>query len=303
MDTVLITGGAGFIGSHLAERLVGKNEVVVLDSFQSGSRKNLQHITEGVRIVRGDIRDRVGMDEVVGESDTVFHLAANASVPSSVQNPRYDFETNALGTLNVLEAVRKSDVEHVIYASSAAVYGEPEYLPIDEKHRTQPVSPYGVSKLAGEHIGRVYKEVYGINFSAVRIFNTYGPRQPRYVMYDLLRKLKQDSSQLEVLGTGEQLRDYCYVTDTVDALIRVALKGEGVYNVSGGVPASVQEVAEIIVSRVSPEARIVYTGASWKGDVQALTADIGKIRTLGFEPRISLDVGIQELITWFEGQS
>ncbi|MGC1120994.1 MAG: GDP-mannose 4,6-dehydratase [Candidatus Methanofastidiosia archaeon] len=302
MDNVLITGGAGFIGSHLSERLAGRNDVVVLDNFQAGSRKNLQHIMEGVKIVQGDIRDCATVDEIAAESNIIFHLAANASVPSSVQDPRYDFETNALGTLNVLEAARKFDVQTVVYASSAAVYGEPEYLPIDEKHRTNPVSPYGVSKLAGEYMGTVYKKVYGLNFSAVRIFNTFGPRQPRYVMYDLLEKLKHDSSKLEVLGTGEQLRDYCYVTDMVDALIRVARKGNGVYNAAGGVPTSVREVAELIVSKISPDTRIIYTGTSWKGDIQTLTADVEKIRMLGFEPKVSLDEGIQKLITWFESQ-
>ncbi|MBU6997426.1 MAG: GDP-mannose 4,6-dehydratase [Theionarchaea archaeon] len=296
---VTVTGGAGFIGSHLVERLAGDTDIVVLDNFQSGSRRNVQHVTGNIKVVQGDVRNRETVTGAVEGSHTVFHLAANASVPFSIQNPRYDFETNAFGTLNVLEAARKWDVENVVYASSAAVYGESEYLPIDENHPTHPVSPYGVSKLAGEHIGTVYGEVYGLNFSAVRIFNTYGPRQPRYVMYDLLRKLEQDSSQLEVLGTGNQVRDYCYVTDMVDALMLVAEKGHGVYNVGGGVPTSVREVAEFIVSRVAPDTRIVYTGTSWKGDIQVLIANIEKIKALGFNPKVSLHEGIQELITWF----
>jgi UDP-glucose 4-epimerase len=299
MNNILITGGAGFIGSHLAEKLARKNNVVILDNFQAGSRENLQHVIERVKIVQGDIRDSATVNDTAAESNIIFHLAANASVPSSVQDPRYDFETNALGTLNVLEAARKYDVKNVVYASSAAVYGEPEYLPMDENHPTRPISPYGVSKLAGEHMGTVYKEVYGLNFSAVRIFNTYGPRQPRYVMYDLLKKLKLNPSELEVLGTGGQVRDYCYVSDMVDALMLVAQKGEGIYNVAGGIPTSVREVAEFLVSKISPHTRIVYTGTSWKGDVQVLTADIQKIRTLGFDPKVSLHEGIQELITWF----
>jgi UDP-glucose 4-epimerase len=299
MNKIVVTGGAGFIGSHLVERLAGTADVVILDNFQSGSRRNLQHVTGEVKVAQGDIRDWETVKEVVKGSSSIFHLAANASVPFSVQDPRCDFETNALGTLNILEAARKYNVENVIYASSAAVYGEPEYFPMDENHPTRPISPYGVSKLAGEHMGTVYKEVYGLNFSAVRIFNTYGPRQPRYVMYDLLKKLKLNSSELEVLGTGEQVRDYCYVSDMVDALMLVAQKGEGIYNVAGGIPTSVREVAEFLVSKISPHTRIVYTGTSWKGDIQVLTADIQKIRTLGFNPNVSLHEGIQELITWF----
>jgi UDP-glucose 4-epimerase len=299
MNRIVVTGGAGFIGSHLVERLAGTADVVVLDNFQSGSRKNLRHVTGKVKVTQGDIRDWEIVEGVVKGSSSIFHLAANASVPFSVQDPRYDFETNALGTLNVLEAARKFDVQTVVYASSAAVYGEPEYLPMDENHSTRPISPYGVSKLAGEHMGTVYKEVYGLNFSAVRIFNTYGPRQPRYVMYDLLKKLKLNSSELEVLGTGEQVRDYCYVSDMVDALMLVAQKGKGTYNVAGGIPTSVREVAEFLVSQISPDKKIVYTGTSWKGDIQVLTADIQKIRTLGFNPKVSLHEGIQRLITWF----
>jgi UDP-glucose 4-epimerase len=298
MNRIVVTGGAGFIGSHLVERLAGTTDIVVLDNFQSGSRKNLQHVTGEMKAAHGDIRDWETVKEVVKGSSSIFHLAANASVPFSVQDPRYDFETNALGTFNVLEAARKFDVQTVVYASSAAVYGEPEYLPMDEHHPTHPISPYGASKLAGEQMGTVYKEVYGLNFSAVRIFNTYGPRQPRYVMYDLLKKLKRNSSQLEVLGTGDQVRDYCYVSDMVDALMLVAQKGEGTYNVAGGIPTSVREVAEFLVSKISPHARIVYTGISWKGDIQVLTADIQKIRTLGFNPKVPLHRGIQELITW-----
>ena len=301
IDKALVTGGAGFIGSHLVERLAADGiDVTVLDNFQAGTRKNLQEVGATIQVIEGDTRDQHVLNKAVTDIDVVYHLAANASVPYSVDNPRYDFETNAGGTFNVLEASRNSDVSKVVYASSAAVYGEPVYTPMDEDHPLHPVSPYGVSKLTGEKYGFIFKETYGLPFSALRIFNTYGPRQSRYVMYDFLKKLKENPEALEVLGTGEQVRDYCYVSDTVNAF-RIITEYEGVYNVAGGTPTSIREVAESMVSQVAPGAEITYTGKSWKGDITVLTADITKIKERGFSPEIPLEEGIKQLIQWFGG--
>ena len=148
---VLVTGGAGFIGSHLVERLVQMDQdVVVIDNFQAGRLENLKGVMARIQLVEGDIRDRELVSKVVAGVNVIFHLAANASVPNSVEDPRYDFETNALGTFNLLEASIASQVEKFIYASTAAVYGHPVYTPIDEKHQLDPISPYGASKLAAE---------------------------------------------------------------------------------------------------------------------------------------------------------
>jgi UDP-glucose 4-epimerase len=298
--SVVVTGGAGFIGSHLVERLVGEGaHVTVLDNFQSGTLKNIASVADSVHVVTGDVRDMESLT-VIADADIVFHLAANASVPLSVENPRYDFETNALGTFNILEASLHSDVKKIVYASSAAVYGEPVYTPIDENHPLQPISPYGVSKLAGEKAGETFKKVYGLPFAAVRIFNTYGPRQPRYVMYDFIKKLKKTPQILEVLGTGEQIRDYCYVSDMVDVFMAVAEKGDSIYNAAGGVSTSIKKLAELMVAALSPDTEICYTGTSWKGDITTLTADITKLKQLGVEPKIPLREGVQKLIQWFE---
>lgn len=298
--SVVVTGGAGFIGSHLVEKLVGKGaHVTVLDNFQSGTLKNIASVADSIHIVTGDVRNRESLT-VIADADIVFHLAANASVPLSVENPRYDFETNALGTFNILEASLHCDVKKIVYASSAAVYGEPVYTPMDENHPLQPISPYGVSKLAGEKVGETFKKVYGLPFAAVRIFNTYGPRQPRYVMYDFIKKLKKTPQILEVLGTGEQIRDYCYVSDMVDVFMAVAEKGDSIYNAAGGVSTSITELAELMVAVLSPDADICYTGTSWKGDITTLTADITKLKQLGVEPKILLRDGVQKLIQWFE---
>ena len=193
----------------------------------------------------------------------------------------------------------------MIYASSAAVYGEPLYTPIDEKHSLNPISPYGASKLAGEKLGFAYYHTYGIPFVSMRIFNTYGPRQPRYVMFDFSEKLKKNPNKLEVLGTGEQIRDYCYVTDTANAFILAAENEEAVgeaFNVAGGNPISIKELAELMVRILGLEGKteIYYTGKSWKGDIIRLVADINKIKSkLRFRQKVKLEDGILILNEWF----
>lgn len=289
---VLVTGGAGFIGSHIVDKLVKiASRVIVLDNLQAGKEENLKQIRGKIEFVEGDTRDKGLVDKVVKKVDVIFHIAANASVPNSVENPRYDFETNTLGTFNLLEASIGSQVEKFIYASTAAVYGNPVYTPIDEKHPLNPISPYGASKLAAERMGFAFNETYGLQFTAIRIFNTYGPRQPRYVIYDFIKKLRQNPKRLEVLGDGNQVRDYCFISDMVDAFILVAERGEGVYNAAGGQPITIRELAELIVSKVSPNARIVYGGRTWRGDIKTLIADISRLRELGFKPKVSLKEG------------
>ena len=299
-NNALVTGGAGFIGSHLVGRLVEDGlDVTVIDNLHAGKPENLDSSKGGTTLIKGDIRDVELLKRVIVDVDIVFHIGANASVPYSVENPRYDFETNALGTFNILEASVNSNVKKVVYASTAAVYGEPEYIPIDEKHPLRPISPYGASKLAGESVGMAFKETYGLNFASIRIFNTYGPRQPRYVIYDFIMKLRRDPKNLEVLGTGEQVRDYCYVSDMVDAFMLMAEKGDGIYNAAGGVPTSIRELAELMVSEISPGAEIQYGGKTWKGDINTLIADITKLRNLGFAPKVDLRIGVKKMIEWF----
>lgn len=294
----LVTGGAGFIGSHVVDALVDRGaEVTVLDNLQAGVEENLARSRDAIAFVNGDLRDADTVRRTVRGQDYVFHLGANASVPNSLRDPRYDFETNALGSFNVLEAAREAGVERVIYASSAAVYGEPQYVPTDEKHPLLPTSFYGQSKLAGERLGIMFHKMFGLGFTAIRIFNTYGPRQPRYVLADLIRKLKRNPRELEVLGTGKQTRDYCFVSDTAAAFVAMAEcdKADGeVYNISGGNPVSIRELVAIILEVMGlPDCKVTYTGQSWKGDIDRLEADIGKIRAAGFTPSVSLREGIR----------
>jgi len=297
----LVTGGAGFVPSHIVDLLVERGaKVTVLDNLQAGREENLEGVRSRITFLRGDVRDRDTARKAVAGQAYVFHLAANASVPGSVRDPRYDFETNSLGTFNVLEAAREAGVGRVVYASSAAVYGPPEYVPTDERHRLQPTSFYGISKLNGEQLGIMFHRMYDLGFSAVRIFNTYGPRQPRYVLADLIRKLLRNPRELEVLGTGRQVRDYAFATDTAGAFLAVAasdeLNGEAC-NIAGGNPVSIRELVAILLEVMDlPDCQVRYTGQSWKGDIDHLEADITKIRRAGYAPRVTLKEGIRRTI-------
>lgn len=299
---ILVTGGAGFIGSNLVDKLVEiGSDVTVIDNLQAGKESNLKQVMDRINFIRGDIRNGNLIKEIVEDIDVIFHIAANASVPNSVEEPRYDFETNALGTFNLLDSAKDYSVEKIVYASTAAVYGNPVYIPIDEKHPINPVSPYGASKLAGERMGFAFMETYNIPFTAIRIFNTWGPRQPRYVLYDFIKKIKSNPDKLEVLGDGTQIRDYCYIEDMIDAFLLVAKKGFGIYNAAGGEPISIRALAELVVSKLSPNAKIIYGGKRWKGDIDTLYADISRLRELGFEPKVSLKKGdmIENMLHYF----
>ena len=191
----------------------------------------------------------------------------------------------------------------VVYSSSAAVYGEPQYTPVDENHPTNPVSPYGISKLSGEKYAFAYFTEFGLKAISARIFNTYGARQPRYVIFDLLKKLQMDPSKLEVLGTGDAIRDYSYVSDTVNALLLLLQRGAcgESYNIAGNNPISIKELVHLILSELdlTGKTKVLYTGESWKGDIKRMIADTTKINKLGFEPKIRLEKGIRETIQWF----
>ena len=307
---ILVTGGAGFLGSHLVDRLIELGaSVTVIDDLSFGKREN---VNKSANFIELDIRNYNVLKNVVSKvsPEIVYHLAASATTKESAMgwlDPVFDYQVNAIGTLNILRAVIDADLNsHVIYASSAAVYGEPEYTPIDEKHPTNPKSPYGVSKLAGEKYALAYFKEHGLPVTIMRIFNTYGPRQPRYVMFDLLGKLKRDPSKLEVIGTGDQLRNYCYVSDAIDASILAAEKhavGE-VFNLAGTDSISIKELVERILKMLDldKKTKVIYTGESWKGDIIKLVADTSKIRSrFAFEPSDTLDVGLSRLRRWFEG--
>jgi UDP-glucose 4-epimerase len=304
---IIVTGGAGFLGSHLVDKLVGLGaKVFVIDNLSFGKET---YINKKAYFVKADVRDYNAIKTVIKDADLVYHLAAVATTKESAmgwKDPLTDYEVNAIGTLNIFRAIVDLDIDPiVVYTSSAAVYGNPKYLPIDEDDPTDPISPYGVSKLAGEKYAQAYHQQYGVKSIILRIFNTYGPRQPRYVMLDLLRKIKENPFELEVLGTGEQIRDYCYISDVVDALILVAETNASIgetFNVASGISVSIKELVERIleVLDLKGKTKVYFTGKSWKGDIDKLVADISKIRKkIQFKPKINLNEGLIKLKDWF----
>ena len=302
---VLITGGAGFIGSNLAKFLLEEGaKITIFDDFSTGSMWNIREILNYVTVVKGDIRDFESVKKAVADQDFVFHLAANASVPISTKNPRYDFEVNAFGTLNVLEALLNlGSKAPLIFASSAAVYGEPKSIPIPEEYPLRPASPYGTSKLAGEVLCRTFCHVYGLPTICFRYFNVYGPLQRKYVMFDIMNKLRKRHDRLEVLGTGNQIRDFIYISDAMDVTLLLARTpsafGE-VYNVGTGIGTTIRELVNLIlqVTSLQHKTKVLYTNESWKGDAQKLVADIIKIKEYGFRPKIELKTGLTRFIHW-----
>jgi UDP-glucose 4-epimerase len=300
---VIVTGAAGFVGSHLVDALVAHGaRVVAVDDLSDGREANLASSRSRIEFVCRSVVQKCGLDELLAGADVVFHLAANASVPRSVEDPDDDFEANVLGTYRVLESARHVRAKRIVFTSSAAVYGDPVREPMDESHPFHPKSPYGGSKLAAEFLLDSYSRCFDLDHRRVRLFNTYGPRQRKYVMFDLLEKLRADSRNLAMLGSGDQVRDYSYVSDTVDAILLVGAHPQArgrVYNVAGDHAIDIRELIDLVIRIVGiPRPEITFTGESWKGDIVRWIGDTRALRALGFSPRVDLEEGIRRLVDW-----
>lgn len=301
---ILVTGGAGFIGSALVKRLVGKGaNVSVVDNLSTGYLSNLEEVINDITIIQDSLCESLEKGKVKVENyDIIFHLAANPYIPPSVENPTYDYNQNLVSTFYLLETLRKSkNPPYLIYASSAAVYGSPEKLPINEKDPTLPVSPYGVSKLAGERYVAVFSSLYGIKATSLRFFSVYGPRQHKQVIYDLIEKLRSNSEELEVFGDGKQARDFIYVEDLVTAIILVTEKSKGigeVYNLASGNSYSIKDTVQKICKICKVDPKILYSGNNRPGDAEKWTVDIKKLKKLGFKNTYSFDSGIKKVKQW-----
>lgn len=302
---VAVTGGAGFVASHLVDALVTSGaKVVAIDNLLDGKLSNLRQSKDAIQFCEVDIRNAGAIQQAIDGSDYVFHLAGNATVPRSISDPAYDFEANVLGTYHILQSLLAGRVGRVLFSSTAAVYGVPIYTPMDERHPLEPISPYGGSKLAAERLGIAYARALDANFVVARIFNTFGPRQRKYVMFDLLNKLHANPLHLEVLGDGSQLRDYSYVGDTVRALMTIMESGRTgeAYNIAGGNPTYIRDLVTVLASvmNLNGQIEVTYTGQSWKGDIPAMVADISKLQSLGFTPCKPFTDGVRDLRTWME---
>jgi len=294
----LVTGGAGFIGSHLVDRLVAEGwRVRVVDNLSSGRLENLaQHRgNPDVVILIGDLKDPETCLRAVEGADVVFHFAANPEVRVSTTDPEVHFRENVIATFNLLEAMRRRGVKELVFASSSSVYGEPESIPVDEDAPIRPVSVYGASKAACESLIHAYSRLYGIRAVVLRYANVVGPRLRHGVVYDLLMKLKRDRARLEVLGNGTQVRSYIYVDDAVNAtMIAYERAGEGfnVFNVASEDWITVKDVVQIILRELGLEGievvyRPVLHGVGWPGDVKRIALRVDKLKALGFRPTMN----------------
>jgi UDP-glucose 4-epimerase len=300
---VVVTGGAGFIGSNLCRKLLEHDaKVTAYDNLYSGKLEFIEDLLDkGLNFVQEDVRDQVALEEATKNCEIVFHLAAQTSVPFSMENPKEDCEINVVGTVNALEAARKASAR-VVFASSAAVYGNPEKRPTPETYHTHPVAFYGLTKLIGENYCRFYHENYGLEVVMFRIFNVYGP-DCHGAIYDFLNKLRKNPNKLEILGTGKQSRDFVYISDMVDALIKAATspaaQGE-VFNVGTGTTTSVTELAKMIVEILRlKNVEIYFTGGqAWAGDMDITLADNSKVKSkLKWRPQVSIEEGLKKLIS------
>jgi UDP-glucose 4-epimerase len=296
---VLVTGGAGFIGYHLCKKLLTlTDKVTIYDNMSSGTMQNIKDNSKA-KFVQGDILDLKTL-LAQPKQDLIYHLAAQVVVGYSMENPLADFDTNAKGTLMVLEKARKDDAK-VVFASSAAVYGNPSVFPTPESYGFHPFSCYGLSKVVGEQYCQMYKDQYGLEVVITRFANVYGLRC-HGVIHDFLDKLAKNPDKLEMLGTGQNCRDFVHVSDVVAALVQLGEKeginGE-VYNLGLGKTTSILELADLILKilKLDKRTKITTTGTSWQGDVNKIWFDITKAKKeLGWTPKVTLEESIKEVI-------
>lgn len=294
--SVLVTGGTGFIGSHLVRELAPENEVTVLDlSPADGSTE----LPETVRFVEGDVRDEEALARAGEGVDLIYHLAANVSVERSVEEPVWSHSVNVGGTLEVLEFAREVGAR-VVFASSAAVYGDPEHLPVAESDRMDPRSPYGIEKLAGDGYVRRYADLYGVETVALRFFNVFGPGQSSEYAGVITAFVENAAAgqPLTVHGDGEQTRDFVHVEDVVQACLLAGATdrvGEA-YNVATGREVSVNDLARTVLDVADATVDVVHTDPR-PGDIDRSCADVEKARDhLGFEPSVTLVDGLGGLL-------
>lgn len=344
-STCLVTGGAGFIGSHLVDALANtehynNNKVIILDNLSTGKLSNIAHHFENndinlnkatakanknkeeqkkedavsisnerntVTFINGDIRDRVLLQNIFQKytPDYVFHQAAIPSVPRSVKDPILSNEANVNGTINILNEARKHNVKKIVYAASSSAYGDTPTLPKKESMPPLPLSPYAVSKLAGEMYCKAFYEVYGLKYVCLRYFNVYGARQDPKSEYaavipKVITRIQNDESPV-IYGDGMQTRDFTFVSDVVQANIKAATSDAiGMFNVAGGKRISINHLAEHIAKTLKKNINPVYEDER-PGDVKHSLADVTKAYlAFGYQPSYTIQKGLEETISWFE---
>ena len=302
MKKILVTGGAGFIGSHLTDKLMSRGDTVhVFDNFTTGTKENVKQWLSNVdfTLIEGDLLSSSDLAKLRHENyDTIFHLAANPEVRVGSTNPNMHFQQNVVATQNLLEYLRKAqDTPTLVFTSTSTVYGEPAIIPTPENcSPLRPISVYGATKLASEALISGYAHTYGFKAVIYRLANVIGPRSAHGVIYDFIQKLKKNSHELEVLGDGTQNKSYLYMSDCVEALIFGMEKSKRqleVYNIGSEDQINVKEIAQIVIKEMGlKNVKLTCTGGvddgrGWKGDVKNMLLDSSKLKSLGWKPKLN----------------
>jgi len=312
-EKFLVTGGAGFIGSHIVEALAKRGKKVrILDNFSTGKMENIEDFFKkynnrnSLEVIKEDLRDKNTVDNAVKDVDYIFHLGALTSVFRSVEDTITTSEVNIIGTLNILNAAKSSGVKRVIYASSSSAYGDSPKLPKKEEMETNPLSPYAVSKLACEDYCKVFKHLYGLETVILRYFNVFGPRQDPDSQYAAVIpkfiKMVLNNNKPTIYGDGEQTRDFTYIDNVVNANLQ-ALKKNGilgeVFNIACGEKITINELVKEIGDILNRDVNPIYSEPR-KGDVRDSIADISKAKNLlGYKPKIGFRKGLENTVRFF----
>jgi len=303
---ILITGGAGFIGSNLVERLIKGNEVIVLDNLSTGKEENIKEFlgNKNFKFINGSITDLNLLRKMTCDVDYILHHAAIVSVTESIENPILTNEVNINGTLNVLTAAKENQIKKLVFASSCAVYGDSPKLPKTENMNPNSKSPYAVTKLTGEYYCNVFKNIYGLETLSLRYFNCYGPRQsqeseyaaviPKFIFAAL------NDKPIVIYGDGRQTRDFVYVKDVVNANMLAIKNGSGIYNIGFGKEVTINELADKIIELAKSKSEIIHKKQR-EGDIKHSLADISKAKKeICYEPKYNLEQGLKETVRWFK---
>jgi len=298
---VLVTGGAGFIGSHLCDSLAKQYwEVTILDNFTAGSVGNIQHLLkqtpQKVKLLKGDCTNPIHLEKALRNVETVFHFAANPEARLELCDPQTCFQQNIYATYVLLQQLRNNPKLHtIVFASTSTVYGEPETIPTPENYAPlKPISLYGASKLASEALISAYAHTYNYTAVIYRLANTVGPRSQHGVIHDFIQKLNKNPNQLEILGDGTQTKSYLYINDCIEAMLLALEKATEqveVFNVGSEDQINVRDIAQIVIEEMQlKNVKLTYTGGvdggrGWKGDVKNMLLDISKLKAKGWKPK------------------
>ncbi|KKG83998.1 SDR family oxidoreductase [Methanosarcina mazei] len=301
---VIVTGGMGFIGSHLTERLLEDNEVTVIDNESTGKIENIRHLLDhkNLTVIKGSIVD-LNLTEIFKEKDYVFHLSAISSVPRSVKDPFSSNNSNVTGTLNVLIAAKDAGIKKVIFSSSSSVYGDTPTLPKREDMPINPMSPYAITKATGEMYCKVFQELYGLPTVCLRYFNVFGPRQNSNsqcaaVIPKFITAILNDESPV-IYGDGEQSRDFTFVKNVVDAnILSCESKETGIFNIAYGRRITINELVDMINELLGKNIKAKHTNLR-PGDIKHSLAEISKAKKFGYDPAGNFKDELKTVIEWF----